>query len=102
MAGLTFARRVFWDNGFKTVAAVANAHPEELLPLLMQAQPNKVKLEAKDEQKYHDKLLAKAKIIADSASRLWRKYLVAFLLRAYVPRLTTLFFIEMELEMEYY
>ncbi|KAL2142320.1 hypothetical protein VTI28DRAFT_1329 [Corynascus sepedonium] len=76
LAKITFVKsrtaRVFWDNGFKTVAAVANAHPEELLPLLMQAQPNKVKLEAKDEQKYHDKLLAKAKIIADSASRLWQ------------------------------
>jgi hypothetical protein len=39
----------------------------------MQAQPNKVKLGAKDEQKFEDKLLAKAKIIADSANRLWRK-----------------------------
>jgi hypothetical protein len=39
----------------------------------MQAQPNKVRLEARDEQKYKDKLLAKAKIIADSANRLWRK-----------------------------
>ena len=66
-------RRIFWDNGLKTVAAVANADPKELLPVLMQAQPNKVKLGAKDEQKFKDKLLAKAKIIADSANRLWRK-----------------------------
>jgi hypothetical protein len=67
------ARRIFWDNGLKTVAAVANADPMELLPILMQAQPNKVKLGAKDEQKFRDKLLAKARIIADSANRLWRK-----------------------------
>lgn len=40
----------------------------------MQAQPNKVKLGAKDEQKYMDKLLAKARIIVDSANRLWRKF----------------------------
>jgi DNA polymerase theta len=78
-AGLTFSRRIFWDNGFKTVAAVANADPKELLPILMQAQPNKVKLGAKDEQKFEDKLLAKAKIIADSANRLWRKPLSKFL-----------------------
>jgi DNA polymerase theta len=32
-----------------------------------------VKLGAKDEQKFEDKLLAKARIIADSANRLWRE-----------------------------
>lgn len=29
-------RRVFWDNGFKSAAAVANADPKELVPILMQ------------------------------------------------------------------
>ncbi|KAK4043634.1 P-loop containing nucleoside triphosphate hydrolase protein [Parachaetomium inaequale] len=76
LAKITFVKsrtaRIFWDNGLKTVAAVANADPKELLPILMQAQPNKVKLGAKDEQKFTDKLLAKAKIIADSANRLWQ------------------------------
>ncbi|KAK3329642.1 P-loop containing nucleoside triphosphate hydrolase protein [Apodospora peruviana] len=76
LAKITFVKsrtaRIFWDNGFKTVAAVANADPKELLPVLMQAQPNKVRLEARDEQKYTDKLLAKAKVIADSANRIWR------------------------------
>ncbi|KAK4239813.1 P-loop containing nucleoside triphosphate hydrolase protein [Achaetomium macrosporum] len=76
LAKITFVKsrtaRIFWDSGFKTVAAVANADPKELLPILMQAQPNKVKLGAKDEQKYKDKLLAKAKIIADSANKLWQ------------------------------
>lgn len=37
----------------------------------MQAQPNKVRLGAKDEQKFKDKLLAKARVITDSANRLW-------------------------------
>lgn len=55
------------------MAAVANADPMELLPVLLQAQPNKVRLEAKDEQKYEEKLLAKARIITDSANRLWRE-----------------------------
>ncbi|WPJ59104.1 hypothetical protein SMAC4_00360 [Sordaria macrospora] len=76
LSKITFVKsrtaRVFWDNGFKTVAVVANADPKELVPVLMQAQPNKVRLEAKDEQKYLDKLLAKAKIITDSANRIWQ------------------------------
>ena len=80
LSKITFVKsrtaRVFWDNGFKTVAVVANADPQELVPVLMQAQPNKVRLEAKDEQKYMDKLLAKAKIITDSANRIWREYMI--------------------------
>ena len=55
------------------MAAVANADPNELLPILLQAQPNKVRLGVKDELKYKQKLLAKARVIADSANRLWRK-----------------------------
>ncbi|KAK0733445.1 hypothetical protein B0T26DRAFT_736380 [Lasiosphaeria miniovina] len=64
--------RIFWGNGFKSVAAVANADPSELLPVLMQAQPSKARLEIEDEQKYKGKLLAKAKIITDSANKIWQ------------------------------
>lgn len=28
--------RVFWENGFRTVATISNADPTELLPVLMQ------------------------------------------------------------------
>lgn len=77
LAKITFVKsrtaRVFWDNGLRSVAAVANADPQELVPILLQAQPNKLRLEAKDEDKYREKLLNKAKVIADSANRLWRK-----------------------------
>ncbi|KAJ0121332.1 DNA polymerase theta subunit [Diaporthe amygdali] len=76
LAKITFVKsrtaRVFWDNGLRSVAAVANADPNELVPVLLQAQPNKIRLEAKDEQKYMEKLLLKAKVIADSANRLWQ------------------------------
>ncbi|TPX14216.1 uncharacterized protein E0L32_000610 [Thyridium curvatum] len=76
LAKITFIKsrtaRVFWDNGFKTVAAVANADPQELVPILMQAQPNKLRLQSKDETKYAEKLLAKAQVITDSANRLWQ------------------------------
>jgi replicative superfamily II helicase len=40
LAKITFVKsrtaRVFYDNGFKSVAAVANADPTELIPILMQ------------------------------------------------------------------
>lgn len=77
LAKITFVKsrtaRVFWDNGLRSIAAVANADPRELVPILLQAQPNKIRLEAKDEQKYKEKLLMKATVIADSANRLWRE-----------------------------
>ncbi|KAF4968140.1 hypothetical protein FSARC_4415 [Fusarium sarcochroum] len=64
--------RVFWENGFRTVATIANADPTELLPVLMQAQPNKIRLKGKDNEKYEEKLLVKAKVISDAASKIWR------------------------------
>ncbi|KAF3762423.1 hypothetical protein M406DRAFT_92805 [Cryphonectria parasitica EP155] len=76
LARITFVKsrtaRVFWDNGLRSVAAVANADPQELVPILMQAQPNKLRLEAKDEEKYKEKLLNKANVIANSANKLWQ------------------------------
>lgn len=40
LAKVTFIKsrtaRVFWENGFRTVAALANADPKELVPILMQ------------------------------------------------------------------
>jgi hypothetical protein len=29
-------RRIFWENGFRTIASIANADPKELVPILMQ------------------------------------------------------------------
>ena len=52
---------------------MANADPKELVPILMQARPNKVRVEGKSEDKYLEKLLAKARVITDSANRIWRK-----------------------------
>ncbi|KAI0164766.1 P-loop containing nucleoside triphosphate hydrolase protein [Xylariaceae sp. FL1272] len=76
LAKITFVKsrtaRVFYDNGFKSVASIANADPKELLPVLLQAQPTKIRLKSKDEEKYEEKLLAKAQVIADSANRIWQ------------------------------
>jgi replicative superfamily II helicase len=76
LAQITFIKsstaRVFYDNGYKTVAAIANADPNELVPVLIQAQPTKVRLKSKDGERLGEKLLAKAKIISASANRVWR------------------------------
>ncbi|CAK7225358.1 hypothetical protein SCUCBS95973_005836 [Sporothrix curviconia] len=65
--------RVFWENGFKTVAAVANADPKDLLPVLLQAQASKVRFgDDRNEAKFREKLLEKAHIITESANRIWQ------------------------------
>ncbi|OHF01393.1 DEAD/DEAH box helicase [Colletotrichum orchidophilum] len=77
LAQITFVKsrtaRVFWENGFRSIAAVANADPSELLPILMQAQPSKLRIKEQESIKYEEKLMAKARVISDSANRLWRK-----------------------------
>ncbi|KAI0022171.1 P-loop containing nucleoside triphosphate hydrolase protein [Xylariomycetidae sp. FL0641] len=76
LAKITFIKsrtaRVFYDSGLRSVALVANADPKDLLPILIQAQPSKLKLKSQDEEKYMEKLLTKAQVITDSATRLWQ------------------------------
>lgn len=76
LAKVTFVKsrtaRVFWENGFRTVASLANANPSDLVPVLMQAQPNKLRLKGRDDGKYEEKLLAKANVISASANKLWQ------------------------------
>ncbi|KAL7961463.1 P-loop containing nucleoside triphosphate hydrolase protein [Trichoderma compactum] len=69
--------RVFWENGYRTVGAIANADPKELVLILMQAQPNKLRTKGKTDEKYEEKLLAKANVISASANRLWQVQLQA-------------------------
>lgn len=77
LAEITFVKsrtaRIFWDNGYKTVGAVAAADLKELIPILLMAQPKKLRLETDDEEKYHRKLLAKAAKIVESANRIWER-----------------------------
>ncbi|KAJ5013917.1 DNA polymerase theta [Colletotrichum sp. SAR 10_99] len=71
LAQITFVKsrtaRVFWENGFRSVAAVANADPKEL-----QAQPSKLRIKGQENIKYEEKLMAKAQVISNSANRLWQ------------------------------
>lgn len=53
---------------------MANADPQELLPVLLQAQASKVRFgDDRNEVKFKEKLLEKAHIITESANRIWRK-----------------------------
>ncbi|KAA8570497.1 hypothetical protein EYC84_002766 [Monilinia fructicola] len=77
LAEITFIKsrtaRIFWDNGYKTVGAIAGADSKELIPVLLMAQPRKLRLALDDEEKYHAKLLAKATKIVESANRIWER-----------------------------
>jgi len=65
--------RVFWENGFKGLRTVAEVDAEDLLPILLLAQPKKSRLDGDEEAKYHQKLLLKAEIIVVAANRLWER-----------------------------
>ncbi|KAI9642193.1 hypothetical protein NHQ30_008995 [Ciborinia camelliae] len=77
LAEITFIKsrtaRIFWDNGYKTVGAIAGADSKELMPVLLMAQPRKLRLAFDDEEKFHAKLLAKAEKIVESANRIWER-----------------------------
>ncbi|PNY28824.1 DNA polymerase theta [Tolypocladium capitatum] len=69
--------RVFWESGYRSVAAIANADAKELLPVLMQAQPNKIRLKTQNDEKLEEKMLAKAEVISAAANRLWQSQMRA-------------------------
>ena len=75
LAKVTFIKsrtaRIFWENGFKSVGAIANAKVEDIVPVLVMAQPKKLRLAEDDETKYEEKLRAKAEVVSKSAGRVW-------------------------------
>ncbi|KAI1610563.1 DNA polymerase theta subunit [Exophiala viscosa] len=77
MAQVAFVKsrmaRIFWENGLKTVRALSEADPQTLVPVMLQAQTRKMKLQGEAAERVKAKLLAKAEIIVSSASRLWEK-----------------------------
>ena len=77
MAQVAFVKsrmaRIFWENGFKSVRALAEADPQTLVPVMMQAQAKKMKLQGEAATKFKKKLLANAEIVVSSANRLWAK-----------------------------
>ncbi|OQV02808.1 Helicase conserved domain-containing protein isoform 1 [Cladophialophora immunda] len=77
MAQIAFVKsrmaRMLWENGFKSVRALSEADPQALVPIMMQAQPRKTKLQGEAAAKFQAKLLSKAEIIVSSANRLWER-----------------------------
>jgi DNA polymerase theta len=65
--------RVFWENGLKSVRALGEADPPTLVPIMMQAQARKMKLDGEAAEKLQAKLLTQAEIIVSSAGRLRAK-----------------------------
>ncbi|KAK2746762.1 hypothetical protein FQN55_005489 [Onygenales sp. PD_40] len=77
MAQVAFVKsrtaRLLWENGFKTLRALAEADPKDLVPVLMMAQPRTVK--PQESQRLSTKLFAKAEIIIGSANKIWESQL---------------------------
>ncbi|KAI9813135.1 MAG: hypothetical protein M1827_004356 [Pycnora praestabilis] len=77
LAQITFVKsstaRVFWENGFKSVRQVAEAEAKDLVPILLLAQPRKLRLEGDDVEMLKRKVMAKAEVIVLSAARLWER-----------------------------
>jgi DNA polymerase theta len=66
--------RILWDNGLKSVRALAEADARDLVPIMMQAQPTrKLKLQGEAARKLKLKLFEKAEIIVSSAGKLWER-----------------------------
>ena len=63
--------RVFWENGYTSIRAIAEADAEDLVPILALVNPKKTKTYGDDEDKYQQKMLLKAGIITSAANRLW-------------------------------
>lgn len=63
--------RVFWENGYTSVRAVAEADAKDLVPILALANPKKTKVYGDDEGKYQAKMRLKANVITSAANRIW-------------------------------
>ncbi|CAL8575367.1 hypothetical protein XPA_001295 [Xanthoria parietina] len=63
--------RVFWENGMRSLRAVAEAEAKDLVPLLLLAQPKRYNVEKAEDERYQQKLLLRCEVIVEAASRLW-------------------------------
>lgn len=62
--------RAFWENGFKSVAALSEADPLALVPVMIQVQGKKLCPDEEALEKLKGKLLIKAEIIVGGATRI--------------------------------
>ncbi|KAL1970531.1 hypothetical protein VTN77DRAFT_4175 [Rasamsonia byssochlamydoides] len=71
----SWTARLLWENGFRSVRALAEADPKDLVPVLMMARPRRGQGydDEKEAKRYEEKLLAKAEIIVGSANKLYER-----------------------------
>jgi replicative superfamily II helicase len=65
--------RILWENGFKSVRALAEAEPKDLAPVMMLAQSSKLRLQGEARERLTSALEKKAEMMIGSASRLWER-----------------------------
>ncbi|KAL1979876.1 hypothetical protein VTN96DRAFT_5034 [Rasamsonia emersonii] len=72
----SWTARLLWENGFRSVRALAEADPKDLVPVLMMARPRKAQVYQNDEKEAEReaaKLLAKAEVIVGSANKIYER-----------------------------
>lgn len=69
--------RILWENGFKSVRALAEAEPKDLVPVMMLAQSSKLRTQGEARDRLISALREKAEVIIGSANRLWQRQQLA-------------------------
>ncbi|MCJ1445115.1 MAG: hypothetical protein MMC23_005620 [Stictis urceolatum] len=65
--------RILWENKYQNLRDVAEAHIEQLVDVLVLAQPSKNKTMGGNEEKYREKMRERAQIMMSWAARAWNK-----------------------------
>ena len=77
MAQITYIKsrmaRMMWVNGFRSVQALAEANPQDLIPIMLMAKGAKARQHGDTLVQLKQRLLEKAEIIVQSASRIWER-----------------------------
>ena len=65
--------RTMWENGFRSVQALAEANPHDLVPIMLMTKGAKARQHGDTLIKLKQRLLEKAEIIVQNASRIWER-----------------------------
>jgi replicative superfamily II helicase len=65
--------RILWENGFKSVRALAEADAGDLVPVMILAQGQTLRMQGEAREKLLSALRQKAEVIVGSADKLWRR-----------------------------
>ena len=65
--------RILWENGFKSMRALAEAEPTDLVPVMMLAQSSRLRMQGEARDRLILALKQKAEAMVSSANRLWAR-----------------------------